>query len=120
MTFTTDTSPVDCDGRPNRINAMIAKKIAEIKDRIDTGITTPDRIEEARKGFDMSLDEWTRFQDLKSEAQQAGLITLEEANSIYRYLGSLPDSFNDQPVAVKVVLTSFFNELLTLKIKGIF
>jgi hypothetical protein len=119
MTFTTDTSPVDCEGVTNRINLKIAKQKETILNNLAHGMVTEEKCEEVHKALDMELEEYTEFQTLKSLAVQAGVITLSEGATVYSYLGNMPDTFNNQPLEVKAVLTNFFNELLTLKIAGV-
>ena len=46
-------------------------------------------------------------------AVASGKLTVEEGMTIYARLGSVPQTFNGQPVHVKVVLTKIFGELLT-------
>lgn len=62
--------------------------------------------------LDMSLEEYVQFQQTKSQAQALGIISLEEAQMIYSYLGESVGVFNKQTLAVKVVLTKLFQELL--------
>ncbi len=65
----------------------------------------------------MDLAEYAKFQNLKSLAVAQGLLTPEEAQSVYLCLGESVQTFNDQPVHVKSVLTSLFAELLTAQIQ---
>jgi hypothetical protein len=75
-------------------------------------------LDKLHKDLDLSFEEYVVFQDTKSLAQMHGKITLEEAQTIYNYLGeSGPDNFNKQPLEVKVVLTMMFQELMGWKIK---
>ena len=66
----------------------------------------------------MPVDKYCQFQELKSLAQASGLITLAEAQTVYHYLGITTDVFDHQSAAVKIVLTSFFGKLLTMKRMG--
>ena len=108
----------DGEGRPNRFVRMVNKKAIEIQDKIDSGELAVERIEEIYRDLDMPMKEYTLFQELKSLAVQAELITLSESMAIYHYLGQIPETFNQQPIAVKAVLSSFFLELLNLRAKG--
>lgn len=101
----------------NRIAAAYLKMEKQIADRVANGITTEAKVRETGKTLDMSLEEFVRFQELKTLAVANGILTLEEGMTIYNSLGGTPEHFNDQPVHVKAVLTSFFKELLTIAIK---
>ena len=72
---------------------------------------TPETLAKLHKTLDMGLYEYARFQELKTCAVGQSL-TLEEAQTIYGYLGETPEHFNAQPLAVKITLTSVFKELL--------
>lgn len=102
---------------PNRILSAITRQESTIARRIRSGITTEDKVESACVALDMELDEHVRFQELKSLAVATGLITVSEGQTIYNALGSIPQTFNDQPVHVKLVLTTFFKELLDRQIQ---
>ncbi len=108
----------DEEGQPNRFVRMVNKTAIEIQDNIDCGRITAERVEEIHRELDMPEDEYVQFQELKSLAVQAELITLSEAMTIYQYLGQIPETFNQQPIAVKAALSSFFLELLTLRKAG--
>ena len=69
-------------------------------------------VDEVCKTLDMEFDEYARFQTLKSLAVADGSLTTEEGMTIYAALGEQPNTFNKQPVHIKVVLTNFFKELL--------
>lgn len=60
----------------------------------------------------MGVQEFVKFQELKSVAVTDKTLSLEEAQEIYKYLGNTPDHFNAQPLAVKVVLTEIFMMLM--------
>lgn len=103
----------------NRIVNAIARMKAQIADRIAKGIITADKVEETHKALDLQWDEYTAFQNLKSIASVSGALTLDEAMTVYNYLGEAgPDHFNGQPVEVKAVLTQLLRELLQRKIKA--
>lgn len=103
----------------NRIVNAIARMKAQIEGRIAQGIVTAAKVEETRKALDIQWDEYTAFQNLKSIASISGTLTLDEAMTIYNYLGEAgPDHFNGQPVEVKAVLTQVLQELLRAKVKA--
>ena len=62
--------------------------------------------------LNMKMDEFCRFQDLKSLAVANGVLSVEEGMTVYNLLGNLPSVFNSQPYAEKVALTNLFSELL--------
>jgi len=92
----------------NRIITAIDK----ITEQIKTKNLPQDKSESLNKALDMSLEEYCKFQDLKSVASISDILTMDEAMTIYNYLGNTPEQFNNQPLAVKVVLTQIFKELL--------
>ena len=100
----------------NRIAVAIDKKKQENAERIAKGILTEAKVQEMHKALDMDLQEFVKFQELKSHASIAGPLTLDEAQLIYQYLGSTPEHFNKQPVEVKAVLTQVFLELIRRRI----
>lgn len=101
----------------NRVTAMVARQEAEIQRRLAASIITQELVDKTKKDLDMELDEYVKFQELKSLASTDGTLTLEEAQTVYAYLGETPSVFNDQPAAVKIVLTKLFQELLGKAIK---
>jgi len=84
----------------DRANEMIAKKNL-----------SPEKITEHSKLMDMDFMEYVRFQELKSGLVGVKL-NLDEANTVYGFLGNTVEHFNRQPLAVKWVLTEFFALLL--------
>jgi hypothetical protein len=96
----------------NRIATAIARMEKQIADRIEAGITTAAKVAATGKTLDMDMTEYAMFQNKKSLAVLSGKLTLEEEQTIYAYLGETPARFNRQPVHVKAVLTSIFQELL--------
>jgi hypothetical protein len=101
----------------NRITTAFARMKAQIADRIAKGLTTVNKVAVLHGTLDMDLAEYARFQTLKTLAVAQGLVTLEEGQTIYLCLGESVQTFNDQPVHVKSVLTSFFAELLSAQIE---
>ncbi len=101
----------------NRITAHIEKIARHLDERLKSGVITQAKIEENRKLLDMKMDEFCVFQNIKSAASLDGTLTVEEAQTIYQLLGSTPETFNKQPLAIKLALTKVFEELLGRKIK---
>jgi len=92
----------------NRIlNGIEIYKQAAIKKGL-----TEDQKAAFSKELDMGLVEYCRFQELKS-ALAGSKLTMDEANTIYGFLGNTPDHFNKQSVEVKAVLTQVFSELIS-------
>jgi hypothetical protein len=101
----------------NRITAAFARMEGQIANRIANGLTTAEKVRDVHKTLDMDLPEYVRFQTLKTLAVAQGLLTPEEGQSIYLCLGESVQTFNDQPIYVKTVLTTFFAELLRAQIE---
>jgi hypothetical protein len=101
----------------NRITAAFARMDAQIADRIANGLTTAEKVRDVHKTLDMDIGEHAKFQTLKTLAVAQGLLTLEEGISIYAALGESVQTFNNQPIHIKSVLTSFFAELLKAQIQ---
>lgn len=99
----------------NRITAAIGRTETRIAERLASGQVTQAKLDELHKANDMALDEYCKFQEAKSLAFASGKITLVEASSIYGYMGETPETFNSQSLAVKVVLTQFFGELMGVR-----
>jgi hypothetical protein len=96
----------------NRVTAMIENQRKAIKDRLAQGLITQEKVDSHCKTLDLSLEEYCNFQTHKSLASTDGTLTLEEAQTVYGYLGETLDHFNGQPVEVKAVLTKLYSELL--------
>lgn len=97
---------------PNRIVASIARMEKQVAKRIDDKLTTPEKLVEVHKTLDITIHEFVKFQELKSLACADGRLSLDEAQTVYNYLGTTPSTFNQQAVHVKAVLTQLFQELL--------
>ena len=102
----------------NRVTAMIRQQEDAIAQRLATGKTTQEQLDRLHLALNMEIGEYCRFQELKSLASVSGLLTLEEGQLIYQYLGNTVEAFNAQPLAIKVVLTKVFEELLTMRIRA--
>lgn len=101
----------------NKIKSAIEAKAIEIQTRLDDGLISQEQIDDTLKNLDMDMEEYCKFQELKSESFLNKLLTLDEAQYVYNLLGEIPDTFNSQTIAVKIVLTQLFQELLGIKIK---
>ena len=96
----------------NRILVAVGRMKKQIESRIANGLTTAEAVEKTHKNLDISFEEYCKFQELKSIATVNGILTMDEAQTVYRYLGVMPETFNKQPVEVKAVLTQLFSELI--------
>lgn len=96
----------------NRVAASVQRMQLQIAARLLEGLTTTERVEDARKSLDMDINEYVKFQEIKSLAFAMGILTDEEAQYVYRKLGCVPETFNAQDAATKSVLTNLFGELL--------
>jgi len=91
----------------NRIIIGIEKAKAVIA---QNGLS-PEKLAEASKKMDLELREYCDFQELKSVASQTGVLTLDEATTVYGYLGNTPEHYNNQPIHVKWVLMELLVQL---------
>jgi len=101
------------DTEMNRVIKMIASQEANIKAKAPT--LAPGKLAELNRNLSMAFDEYCSFQNLKSLAVASGTLTLEEGQTVYGYLGNTVEHFNDQSLAVKIVLTKLYAELLERK-----
>ena len=98
----------------NRIEASI-QVMEEKLAAIQNGPTK----EEMEKALNITdFKEYESLQTLKSIASVEGILTLEEAESVYNYLGNTMEYFNKQSIAVKLILTKLHQELMAKKMKG--
>lgn len=100
----------------NRITSKIFILENSIGEKLANGTITKEQVEKARTDMDMDIQEYCMFQELKSLAQIQGILTEEEATSVYYYLGNTVEFFNLQNVAVKTILTKLFSQLLGMRI----
>lgn len=96
----------------NRVAAGIAKFNQVIQDKLTNGDITQEKLDEMNKSLDMDTKEYCMFQNEKSLASMDGRLSLDEAQTVYMYLGETPDTFNTQSLAVKYVLTEVWGSLL--------
>lgn len=102
----------------NRIAVAIANKAKDIEARVADGRTTREKLDQASETLNLEFDEYVKFQELKSLAVAEGKLTEEEGQTVYAALGTVPATFNKQPIHVKAVLTGLFRELLGARIAG--
>ncbi len=102
----------------NRIKEIYVSYEAGIKKSLDDGKTTQEKMDNLHSDLDMGIEEYVRFQELKTLAVASKSFSVEEGMTIYRSLGESPEHFNKQPLHVKVALTNIFHELLTKQVKS--
>ena len=98
----------------NRITAAIARA----QDKVDAAIKAGKDLSKAEEAATLTFDEHFRFQNLKTDSWLQGKLTQDEAQTLYGFLGNSPQYANDQPLAVRIILTQTFMELLAMKIKS--
>ena len=112
------SSPTQGVPMPNRIADAVANQTRNITARLADGRVSKERLAELHRSLDLSLEEFVRFQELKSVETMNGKLTLEEGQLLYHLLGTTPSVFNGQSLAVKVVLTQVFQELLAHSLRA--
>lgn len=102
----------DVLGQHNRVTEAIEKLKLRMADRIKQRLTSKKEVEANRKGLDMNLHEFARFQEIKTLAVSHEKLTEAEGQAVFVLLGNTPQHFNNQCFEVKYVLTKMFAELL--------
>ena len=102
----------------NRILAAFDRMQKQIAQRIKDGITTQSAVDKTDKALDMDFLEYVKFQEMKTLAYLEKSLSFDEAQSVYACLGESVETFNNQPVHVKAVLTQLFKELLEARMSG--
>ena len=97
----------------------IDKAIQKMQAQVESKKLPKARLAEIGGSLNMEFSEYVRFQNLKSLAVANGILSIEEGNTVYRYLGETLEVFNGQPVAIKAVLTKLFSELLLREINNV-
>ena len=100
----------------NRVINGIAKFEKVIAEKLDSGSITKDKLADLQKSLDMDFDEYCKFQTTKSLASMDGRLSLDEAQTVYMYLGNTPEHFNNLALAPKYVLTEVWSSLLKSQI----
>lgn len=101
----------------NRIKDAVDRAELRVAAKLASGEITQAKADQCRKDMDMPLDEFCKFQSLKSFAFACGKLSLEEATYVFEMLGDTPSVFNARSVAEKTVLSQLFAELLELEIR---
>jgi len=103
----------------NRILLGVERMRVQVAKRLSDGLTTQEQVDKCCQDLDMGLDEYCKLQEMKSIACMDGTLTLDEANTVYGYLGETLEHFNSQPVEVKAVCTKLCAELLSRRIAAL-
>lgn len=90
----------------------IAAAIERTKTMIASKGVPAEKLADLNKKLDMNLGEYVALQERKSLACASGKLNLDEAQLIYSLLGNTVETFNTQPLEVKIVLTQVLQELL--------
>lgn len=98
----------------NRVLESVEFTRNTVASSLEKGSVTQEQIEKAKGKLDMAVDEHSRYHELKNIAMLNGTLSLEEAQTVYAYLGPSVNTFNDQPFEVKMALTKLFAQLLIM------
>ncbi len=99
----------------NRILAMEASTDHRIKDRIASGKTTQAKVNRLNKTLATSYADLVEYQKLQSRAFASGLLTQEEAATIYQWVGGenpTEEKWSRLSVAQKATITELMQELM--------
>ena len=96
-----------------RLDRHLATYRAQIADRLASGETTQEKLDQLHKDLDLDHMEHAKYQETKSLAFMEGKITQDEAQQIYIWLGGSPSVFNRRPLEVKSLVTKIVGELLS-------
>jgi hypothetical protein len=99
-----------------RLDAFLARHESNVAERLANGLVTQEKLDELHKSLDIDFSELCAFQELKTRAMLAGKLTQDEAQWVYARLGETTDTFNAQPLAVKVCITQMMSELLRMRL----
>lgn len=96
----------------NRVAAVISE-IEKLKEG-----KSPEELTALSSAVNIDNEEYCHWQEYKSIAQASGIISLEEALTVYSCLGSGPDHFNAQPLEVKCGVTMIMERIMSAIIQG--
>jgi hypothetical protein len=92
----------------NRVELAITKIAAQIA--LAKGLRKD--LTSCEKAATINHEELVVFQDAQSKAHAAGILTLEEAQTVYITLGETPEHFNAQSLASRIAVQKLMSELL--------
>ena len=100
-----------------RSNAMnrIVNAIEGLKTRI-ANLNDAAAMRRLETAASISFDEYTTFQNVKSEMQAGGVITYDEAVTIYEILGSGPEAFKRHTLAERIIVIKTMQELMAARL----
>lgn len=68
-------------------------------------------LEKTAHNLDINVEELVMYQETKSRAQLHGLLSLEEALTLYKFIGHSCETFNNQPWQEKLAVTLILKKL---------
>lgn len=89
----------------------VLKAVVEMQAALDRMDNVPQSVV---KDASLTMAEYAALQEMKSLAAASGLITLEEAQTLYGYLGESLGTFERQSLAVRIVCVKCTLELITM------
>jgi hypothetical protein len=98
----------------NRIMDSVASVSRHIEKRIGDGLTTAERVDALKPELGFGVEEYCRFQELKTLAVANGFLSSDEGMTVYALLGDT-DSLS---VAQLVVLNGLLAQLLNHRTTG--
>lgn len=103
----------------NRIEQYADKLRAQIKTGVKPDGTPMDDIADLERNLAIDVFEFAAYQDAKSRAQLRGLISTDEALTIYQALGGSPGANGGwaptTDVAMKVTITTLMGQLMGVR-----
>jgi len=96
---------------PNRVELAIIEARTAFDLQLASGKITRADLDKASKGLDLDAESHATLQEAKS-AYTGSRLTLEEAISLYCYLGNSVSVFNRQPVEVKAAVMMIIAALI--------
>ena len=95
----------------NKITTTIEGAQSHLDATLDSGENTPEKLATLSETLNLTVEEHSHFQNLKSIAQMDERLTVDEAMTVYRLLGNTHTVFNKRTVAAKIVLMVLFRDL---------
>lgn len=95
----------------------VANLISTLEGRV--AALPQDKRDDLEQTATFDFEEFVELQNLKSAAQASGLLSLEEAQTVYMTLGEGgPDKVNRASLATRCAMLQLLKELLGAKVKG--
>lgn len=99
----------------------IEEKVLAYEKRIASSGRTPAELADLNLKMANSFSDHAQFQELKSHAQMQGILTLDEAMTVYSILGEFPTKdgwASGASLAQKITVSQLMGELLGVTAKG--